>query len=57
MAQYQADVWLSQNSGRQRVYVDSNTWQGAREQIVQRYDVNDNDIWNLQEVRKRGWFW
>jgi hypothetical protein len=57
MAQYQADVWLGQNSGRQRVYVDSNTWQGAREQIVQRYDVNDNDIWNLQEVRKRGWFW
>jgi hypothetical protein len=56
MAQFQADVWLGQNSGRQKVYVESNTWQGAREQIIQRYDVDWQDIWNLREVR-RGWFW
>lgn len=51
MARYQADVWLGSSSGRQRVYVNSNTWNGAREQIKTIYHVNDNDIWNLNESR------
>jgi hypothetical protein len=51
MAQYQADVWLGSSSGRQRVYVNSNTWNGAREQIKTIYHVNDGDIWNLCESR------
>jgi hypothetical protein len=49
MARYQADVWLGSASGRQRVYVNSNTWNGAREQIKTIYHVNDGDIWNLYE--------
>jgi hypothetical protein len=53
MARYQADVWLGSSSGRQRVYVNSNTWNGAREQIKTIYHVNDNDIWNLNESRDR----
>jgi hypothetical protein len=52
MARYQADVWLGSSSGRQRVYVNSNTWNGAREQIKTIYHVNDNDIWNLNESRE-----
>ena len=51
MARYQADVWLGSSSGRQRVYVNSNTWNGAREQIKTIYHVNDGDIWNLNESR------
>jgi hypothetical protein len=51
MAQYQADVWLGSASGRQRVYVNANTWSGAREQIKIIYDVDDNDIQNLYESR------
>lgn len=51
MARYQADVWLGSASGRQRVYVNSNTWNGAREQIKTIYHVNDGDIWNLNESR------
>lgn len=53
MARYQADVWLGSSSGRQRVYVNSNTWNGAREQIKTIYHVNDNDIWNLNESRDK----
>jgi hypothetical protein len=52
MAQYQADVWLGSASGRQRVYVNSNTWNGAREQIKTIYHVSDGDIWNLCESRQ-----
>jgi hypothetical protein len=52
MARYQADVWLGSSSGRQRVYVNSNTWNGAREQIKTIYHVNDGDIWNLNESRE-----
>lgn len=52
MARYQADVWLGSSSGRQRVYVNSNTWNGAREQIKTIYHVQDNDIWNLQQSRE-----
>lgn len=51
MAKYQADVWLGSASGRQRVYVNSNTWNGAREQIKTIYHVQDGDIWNLCESR------
>lgn len=51
MARYQADVWLGSSSGRQRVYVNSNTWNGAREQIKTIYHVSDGDIWNLNESR------
>lgn len=51
MARYQADVWLGSSSGRQRVYVNSNTWNGAREQIKTIYHVNDGDIQNLNESR------
>ncbi len=53
MAQYQADVWLGSASGRQRVYVNSNTWNGAREQIKTIYHVQDGDIWNLCESREQ----
>lgn len=52
MARYQADVWLGSSSGRQRVYVNSNTWNGAREQIKTIYHVEDSDIWNLQQSRE-----
>lgn len=51
MARYQADVWLGSASGRQRVYVNSNTWNGARDQIKTIYHVQDGDIWNLCESR------
>lgn len=54
MARYQADVWLGSSSGRQRVYVNSNTWNGAREQIKTIYHVSDGDIWNLNESRDSG---
>ncbi|NBP66757.1 MAG: hypothetical protein EBU66_19175 [Bacteroidetes bacterium] len=49
MSKYQADVWLGSSSGRQRVYVNSNTWNGAKEQIKTIYDVDDNDIQDLYE--------
>lgn len=52
MPQYQADVWLGSASGRQRVYVNSNTWLGAREQIKTIYHVQETDIWNLCESRE-----
>ena len=52
MARYQADVWLGSASGRQRVYVNSNTWNGAREQIKTIYHVRDTDIWNLTQSRE-----
>lgn len=51
MPEYQADVWLGSSSGRQRVYVNSNTWSGAREQIKTIYNVDDNDIQDLYESR------
>lgn len=51
MPQFQADVWLGSASGRQRVYVNANTWNGAREQIKTIYDVGDGDIQNLYESR------
>jgi hypothetical protein len=48
---YQADVWLGSYSGKQKVYVNSNTTQGAREQIKTIYDVSDSDIYNLYPAR------
>lgn len=53
MSKYEADVWLGSHSGRQRLYVDSNTWYGAREQIKNIYGVGDNDIWDLAEVKEK----
>lgn len=52
MSKYEADVWLGSHSGRQRLYVDSNTWYGAREQLKNIYGVGDNDIWDLTEVKE-----
>lgn len=48
MATYEADVWLGQSSGRQKVQVESNTLHGAKEQIILRYQ--SSDIRNLHEV-------
>lgn len=49
---YQADVWLGSASGRQKIYVSSNTSQGAREQIKNLYNVSDSDIQNLYPARE-----
>lgn len=52
MAKFQADVWLGQASGEQRVTVSSNTWNGARQQIMRIYGVNEGDVHNLRECRE-----
>ena len=53
MATYEADVWLGSSSGRQKIRVNSNTLNGAKEQLVNLYHLDDpiNDIRNLREVR------
>ena len=51
MSQYTADVWLGSASGRQKVTVNSNTWNGAREQICAVYGVDEMDVANLHESR------
>lgn len=53
MPQYQADVWLGSNSGRQRVTVSASSLNGAVEQICTYYHVNDTAIWNVREVPRR----
>ncbi len=53
MAQYQADVWLGSDSGRQRVTVSASSLNGAVEQIRTIYNVNDTAIWNVREVPRR----
>ncbi|MBM5818260.1 MAG: hypothetical protein FJ083_17335 [Cyanobacteria bacterium K_Offshore_surface_m2_239] len=53
MPQYQADVWLGSNSGRQRVTVSASSLNGAVEQICTIYHVNDTAIWNVREVPRR----
>lgn len=50
MPQYRADVWLGSASGRQEITVSSNTSYGAKEQIMNLYGVEDNDIRNLHKV-------
>ena len=54
MPQYRADVWLGSASGRQEITVSSNTSYGAKEQIMNLYDVEDNDIRNLHKVSGGG---
>lgn len=54
MAQYCADVWLGSSSGRQEIIVSSNTSYGAKEQIMNIYDVRENDIYNLRQVSGGG---
>lgn len=49
MSKFEADVWLGSHTGRQKIYVNSNTWYGAREQIKSIYKVDDEDIWDLTE--------
>jgi hypothetical protein len=50
MSQYRADVWLGSASGRQEITVSANTGYGAKEQIMNIYDVGENDIRNLRQV-------
>jgi hypothetical protein len=54
MAQYRADVWLGSASGRQEVTVNANTSYGAKEQIMNIYDVEENEIRNLRQVSGGG---
>jgi hypothetical protein len=54
MPQYRADVWLGSSSGRQEITVSSNTSYGAKEQIMNIYGVEDNDIRNLHQVSGGG---
>jgi hypothetical protein len=54
MAQYRADVWLGSASGRQEVTVNANTSYGAKEQIMNIYDVEENQISNLRQVSGGG---
>jgi hypothetical protein len=54
MAQYRADVWLGSASGRQEVTVNANTSYGAKEQIMNIYDVEENEIRNLHQVSGGG---
>lgn len=54
MAQYRADVWLGSASGRQEITVSSNTSYGAKEQIMNLYDVEENAICNLRQVSGSG---
>jgi len=54
MPQYRADVWLGSASGRQEITVSSNTSYGAKEQIMNLYDVEENDIRNLHQVSGGG---
>lgn len=49
MATWQGEAWLGSASGRQKVTVESNTFQGAKEQIERIYGATD--VWNLREVR------
>jgi hypothetical protein len=49
MATWEGEAWLGSASGRQKVRVQSNTFQGAKEQIEQIY--GSTDVWNLREVR------
>ena len=53
MANYTADVWMGSMTGRQRVQVQANTWNGARDMIKRIYGpgVKDNDILDLEECR------
>ena len=57
MANYRADVWMGSSTGRQRVQVQSNTWNGAREMIKRVYGpgIKDTDIWNLEECDENGY--
>lgn len=52
MATWKGEAWLGSASGRQTVTVESNTFQGAKEQIEQIYGATD--VWNLREVRSGG---
>jgi hypothetical protein len=54
MPQYRADVWLGSASGRQEITVNANTGYGAKEQIMNIYDVEENDIRNLHQVSGGG---
>lgn len=54
MPQYRADVWLGSSSGRQEITVSSNTGYGAKEQIMNIYGVEQNDIYNLRKVSGNG---
>jgi hypothetical protein len=49
MATWKGEAWLGSASGRQTVTVQSNTFQGAMEQIQQIYGTRN--VWNLREVR------
>lgn len=48
MATWKGEAWLGSKSGRQIVTVQSNTFQGAKEQIERIYGATD--VWNLREV-------
>ena len=49
MATYRAKCWLGSSSGYQDLEVQSNTWNGAKEQLERIYGAEQ--IVNLHEVR------
>jgi len=52
MATYRAKCWLGSSSGYQELEVQSNTFQGAKEQFERIYGAEQ--IINLREVRSGG---